>query len=270
MTTIGEFKKALVAETKPIQANLDNRIGLKRYMSSCAIEVQRNERLMEAITANPVSVVQACVIGSKLGIELGEPLGHAYLVPFKDKRLGMICQLIVGYKGWIHIISQHGYDYVDMACVHVLDHFECTRGTSPKLLHSIDMRRTARGEVIAVYAVVARERVKHFEVMSPEEIEKHRDRSKSGTSGPWTTDWEAMAQKTVLLKLCKRLPLGKEFAVAVSVDQDQEQDPVDHNDGTQPILETGQANPFTNPIEPSSSPLVNPESHVEADLRAAA
>ena len=68
MTTIGDYKKALVAQTKPIQANLENRIGVQRYMSSCAIEVQRNERRLEAIQQNPVSVVQACIIGAKLEI----------------------------------------------------------------------------------------------------------------------------------------------------------------------------------------------------------
>ena len=46
--------------------------------------------------------------------------------------------------------------------------------------------------------------------MRRDEIEKIKSRSKSGSSGPWKTDYEEMARKTVLRRLVKSLPSDSE------------------------------------------------------------
>jgi recombinational DNA repair protein RecT len=56
-------------------------------------------------------------------------------------------------------------------------------------------------------------------VMTRREVEKHRDRSATRGSGPWVTDYEAMALKTVLRKLCKFLPASVELKRAVELDE---------------------------------------------------
>ena len=50
-----------------------------------------------------LSIVQAALEASQLGLMLGNRLGHAYLVPRRDRKANNIlkCQLLIGYRGFI-------------------------------------------------------------------------------------------------------------------------------------------------------------------------
>jgi recombination protein RecT len=52
--------------------------------------------------------------------------------------------------------------------------------------------------------------------MPVHEIEAHKRRSKASTSGPWVTDYDEMAKKTVFRSLFKWLPISLEEAAAVT------------------------------------------------------
>ena len=57
--------------------------------------------------------------------------------------------------------------------------------------------------------------------MTVQEVEAIRNRSKASEFGPWVTDFEEMAKKTVLRRLLKRLPLSSEnYALAQAVEVD--------------------------------------------------
>jgi recombinational DNA repair protein RecT len=58
-----------------------------------------------------------------------------------------------------------------------------------------------------------------FEVMYRDEIETVRKRARGGDSGAWVSDWEAMALKTVIRRLCKFLPLNPEHQSYVAKDE---------------------------------------------------
>jgi recombinational DNA repair protein RecT len=51
------------------------------------------------------------------------------------------------------------------------------------------------------------------------EIDAIRKRSRAATTGPWVTDYEAMAAKTVLRRLAKLLPASVELQRAVALDE---------------------------------------------------
>jgi len=55
-------------------------------------------------------------------------------------------------------------------------------------------------------------------VMTKDEVEAIRKRSRAGKSGPWVTDWGEMAKKTVVRRLSKMLPLSSEIMDYVSAD----------------------------------------------------
>lgn len=59
-----------------------------------------------------------------------------------------------------------------------------------------------------------------FAVMSMDEVREHAHKySKSYGSGPWKTNFEEMAKKTVLKRVLKYAPLKSEFARAASCDE---------------------------------------------------
>ena len=62
--------------------------------------LKRNEALQKC---TPLSVMACVVEIAQLGLEPEGVLGHAYMVPFGDQ-----CTLIVGYRGFMHLMYQSG------------------------------------------------------------------------------------------------------------------------------------------------------------------
>lgn len=82
-----------------------------------------------------------------------------------------------------------------------------------------------RGPVIAAYSAVRlRDGSMHYEVMTIDQLQGIRNRTKSKSSegqitGPWATDIEEMYRKTVIRRHSKRLPVSSELVdVAQRVD----------------------------------------------------
>lgn len=174
-----------------------------------------------------------------LGLEPGGALGHCYLLPY-----GRTCQLIIGYRGMIDLARRSGqiislYAYV----VHEKDDFNYKLGLYPDIEH-VPSSEADPGPVTHVYAVAKlKDGGVQFEVMSRAEIEAVRARSKAGRSGPWVTDWDAMAKKTVIRRLFKYLPVSIEAARATEIDERSERgEPVTEQDWIDAAFdETGSA-----------------------------
>ena len=76
-----------------------------------------------------------------------------------------------------------------------------------------------RGKVTWVYAVYHLKNGGYgFEVMSTEDINKHRAQFSKAKSSPWDTNWEAMAKKTVVKQALKYAPMSSEFVRASAED----------------------------------------------------
>src|SRR5690606_40277422 len=58
-----------------------------------------------------------------------------------------------------------------------------------------------------------------FYWMSREDIDKIRQRSKAANSGPWATDYDAMARKTVVRQAARWMPLSIEVQRALAFDE---------------------------------------------------
>ncbi len=173
----------------------------------------------------PESVIGAVVQCAQLGLEPGL-LGQAYLIPFKknwkDKQTGqwmsqMECQFIPGYKGLISLARRSGdVTSINATAVHKNDEFEIVLGVDPNIKHIPNLVGD-RGEIVLVYAVAKfRDGGYHMEWMTRSEIEAIRNRSKAKDSGPWVTDWEQMAKKTVIRRMSNYLPMSVEYANAIT------------------------------------------------------
>ena len=173
------------------------------------------------LDCNQQSLMGAIMTAGQLGLEFG-PLGHVYLVPYNNKKLGrMDAQLIIGYKGYMELVHRSGevsppYVYI----VYEKDFYEREFGLERKLVHKPPKIGEDRGKPIAVYAVAKMKDgdVQYIE-MTMKEVDAIRRRSAASDSGPWVTDHEAMVKKTAIKQLCKWLPLSIEVSRALTADE---------------------------------------------------
>lgn len=175
------------------------------------------------------SVLGALMTCAQLGLRPNVPaLGHAYLLPFKRNykdehgqwQSKMEAQLIVGYQGMVELAQRSGRIQSLVArVVHERDTFEVNYGLDDALIHRpVIFGET--GEAIAYYAVAKFKDGGHaFVVLSKDQVEGFRKRSKSADNGPWVTDYDAMAMKTAVRQLFKWMPKSTELAVAMSADE---------------------------------------------------
>jgi len=159
---------------------------------------------------------------SALGIE---PDGRrAHLIPFEDRKKGVtVCTLIIDYKGLAELAMRSGLvSNIHADVVRENDVFEYDMGEIKA--HKIDFRNE-RGAAYAFYAICRfKDGSVKADVMSVDEVEAIRMRSKSPNEGPWATDPVEMGKKTVFRRLSKWLPLSPEFRDAV--EKDDEEDPI--------------------------------------------
>lgn len=130
---------------------------------------------------------------------------HAHLIPYGNQ-----ATLIVDYKGLVALVRRSGEVkaiHADTVCEN--DTFDWNLGDV--LEHRVDWRKP-RGKAYAFYAIATmNDGTKQSTVMTRDEIEAIRKRSRSGNSGPWVTDYEEMAKKTVFRRLTKWLPISSEL-----------------------------------------------------------
>jgi recombination protein RecT len=179
--------------------------------------VSRDPSLLEC---HAPSVVRSVVHAAEIGLELGSPLGEAYLVPFKNSRKGFRkeASMIAGYKGLIKLAKgSPRVSHIEATLVREKDVFEYERGTSPRIVHKPGAGTLLqRGEVLYAYAVVAYvDGLSQFEVMDRVEL----DRIKSNSRGtPWRDHTDEMYRKCPIRRIAKSLDLNPLARRAVEID----------------------------------------------------
>jgi recombination protein RecT len=206
----------LIAQKDQIAAALPKHLTPERLIRVALTSISRNPKLLECSTP---TLIGAIIQASQLGLEPDGVLGQAYLVPFRNNRTNATeCQFIPGYRGYIDLARRS--DRIKSIMAQVVregDLFSYEYGINETLKHVPGDRR---GEITHVYGYAKFTNGGYaFVVLTLEDINRTRLRSKSKDSGPWVTDFEAMAQKTAIRRLAKWLPLSVEFARAVELDE---------------------------------------------------
>lgn len=200
-----------------LRAALPRHLTPERIMRLTMTAVAKNPQLLNCTAASIYSAVLQC---AQLGLE-PDLLGQAYLVPYRNSKRGTTeCQLIPGYLGLLALARRSGeIASIEARVVRAGDIFDYEYGLNQKLVHKPEP--SAKGDLTHVYAIA---RFKHggepqWTVMTKDEVGRHRARSRASGSGPWVTDYEAMALKTALRVLCKLLPASVELQTAVALDE---------------------------------------------------
>ena len=198
-----------------IQAALPSVMTPERFSRITLSALSANPKLKEC---TPQSFLGAMMTAAQLGLEPNTPLGQAYLIPFRNHGQ-MECQFQLGYKGLIDLAYRSGeVSIIQAHTVYENDEFEYALGLDPKLRHV--PAKSNRGKPIAYYAMFkTKDGGYGFQVMSIEEVTEHaRKFSKSFGNGPWQTNFDEMAKKTVLKKVLKYAPLKSDFARGMAQD----------------------------------------------------
>ena len=172
--------------------------------------ILKTPKLLEC---RPESLLQALMTCSQAGLE---PDGrNAHLIPYGDQ-----VQVIFDYKGLVALAERNGVEciYADKVCEN--DDFDAwVEEGEKKLRHKVNWK-TDRGEAYAYYASCRRNGRLDYEVMTKADVESIRMRSRAKDNGPWKTDYDEMAKKTVLRRMSKRWDLSSEIAETVYADDD--------------------------------------------------
>lgn len=199
-----------------IEKALPSVITPERFTRIALTAYSRNEKLQECTAESFLgSMMQA----AQLGVEPNTPLGQAYLIPYRNKGV-MEVQFQLGYRGMIDLAYRSGeVQNIQAHEVYENDTFEYELGLEPKLRHVPALKD--RGNVILYYAVFKLTNGGvGFEVMSKEDVEAFaKKKSKTYGTGPWQSDFDAMAKKTLVKRLLKFAPLKSDFVRAVTADE---------------------------------------------------
>jgi len=200
-----ENVKAQFALALPKHLNAD------RFARVAITALTRTPKLQEC---TPESFMKCLLDLSALGIE---PDGRrAHLIPY-----GKECTLILDYKGIAELVMRSGTVssiHADKVCEH--DQFVSNRGKIEK--HVVDYK-APRGNSYAYYVLITfKDGTEKSEVMTRDECEAIRKRSRASSSGPWVTDFDEMAKKTVFRRASKWLPLSPEIQDVIRRDEETE------------------------------------------------
>lgn len=209
--------KALIEQNKGEIAKLVPRhLNPDRMMKVVVQAATTTPALLECYVP---TFVGAVVQLSQLGLEPNTILGHAYLLPFNNRRANRKdVQVIIGYKGLIELARRSG-KVVSLSAhaVYERDDFQFEYGLNEKLRHVPAFGD--RGEITFFYAVAHLKDGGHaFEVMTADEVRNIRAKSQGRNNSVWDDYFEEMGRKTVVRRLAKYLPLSIEFQTAVALD----------------------------------------------------
>lgn len=233
-----ELSKTPLGQVREVKHLLMNE-GARNQLAAVAAKHMNPERMMR-VTANairvnpklgrcePMSFLGALMQCAALGLEPNTVLGHAYLIPFENKKKGVTeVQVIVGYKGLIDLARRSGHITSLAANIHYEDDelWDYEEGTEARLRHRPGSRG---GKKLHAYAIAKFKDGGHAYVVLPwAQVMKTRDESQSWQTAkrydktaesPWAKHEDEMAKKTAIRALAKYLPLSIEFTQAVEID----------------------------------------------------
>ena len=199
---------------REIESALPEHCKPDRFRRAVLTALNKTPKLMDVTQASFLNAMMNC---SELGLE---PNGReAHLIPYGNQ-----CQLIVDYKGLIKLAYQSGtVSCIYANCVYEGDEFEyATCHHVPWGWRSDCPEKPAeRGKMIGAFVIIDnKDGSVHRERMTFEEIDAIRKRSRAGSNGPWKTDFDEMAKKTVFRRASKWIQLSPHVQKAFEYDYD--------------------------------------------------
>lgn len=205
--------------------------------------LKNNDFLMQAAQQSPASLQQAITNVAAIGLSLNPAEKLAYLITRSvktgDNKWENRVFLEPSYMGFIRLATDSGsIEWVHTSCVYEKDQFE-DNGAGEKPTHKYNAFSKERGEFVGVYCVAKTKGGDYLTtLMDRANVESIRDRSdawKRGKKGPWASDFEEMAKKSVIRQAFKTWPRTDERRMAMLANAIELSN---QNEGFDPILTT--------------------------------
>jgi recombination protein RecT len=199
-----------------IQESLVRNVKPEYVMATAMTALRTNPELLECTAASILAGIMQSV---QLGLQLSGPLGHAYLLPFRNAdRKQKEAQFVPGYRGLIDLAYRNPrIQNLVTELVREHDNFGYELGSAQKLRHV--PAQGDRGGVTHVYAYANISGGGFvFVVLTKEQVEKRRAMSKAKDSPAWKGHWDKMARKTAMRDLFPYLPVTVEMGTAARLD----------------------------------------------------
>lgn len=194
----------------------------KQFVASLLSIVNNNNLLTKASNE---TIMTAAMKAAVLNLPIEQSLGFAYIVPYRNE-----AQFQLGYKGLIQLAIRSGqFKSINSGKV-----YKSQFKSYDPMFETIDVDFTQAPDEVAGYfaSFELLNGFRKFTYWTKEQTEAHGRRfSKTYDRGPWSTDFDAMSQKTVLKDiLSKYAPLSvemKDALVADSEGEDMTRPPID-------------------------------------------
>lgn len=228
--------KAVAKRNDPAQGLTSLLASYKSQIQMCLPKHVTPERMIRVITTcirkNPQlmnctkeSFLGAVFAAAELGLEPGNQLGNAYLLPYNNKGKTE-CEFQIGYKGYIELLYRSGrIASIEPYIVRKQDKWELVRGIESKFTHEPNLEAEPDDEEnpVVFYAILIKYKDggHSFHFMTPKQIRAHAKKySKSYKSqySPWANEFDTMALKTVIKQMMKFQRLSIEQQTAASMD----------------------------------------------------
>jgi len=217
---------AMIERLKPqLEKALPKHVTTERLARVALTAIRNNPKLQKA---DALSLMGAIMQAAQLGLEPNTPLGHCYLIPYKNGKTGRYdVQFQMGYKGLIDL-AQRSQQYRKLIArsVDSADKFDYAYGLDEYLVHK--PAETPSGENVYYYAMYELDNGgRSFTVWSRDKVLAHAqkysqswDREKKAfrNASAWQTAFDQMACKTVLIDLLRYAPKSVEVAQAANAD----------------------------------------------------
>ena len=184
------------------------------FMSSVISVANGNPKLRNA---EPMSIIGAAMVAATMQLQVIPTLGQCYIIPYGKK-----AQFQVGYLGLLQLCQRSGqFKKILAAPVH---EGEYVSGDEFDEEYVFDKKQKKSDKVIGYMAKF--ELLNGFTKVAYWDIEKVKAHAtkfsqafRAGFNSPWKSDFDAMAQKTVLKSILKFAPKSIEMQNAVTFDQ---------------------------------------------------
>lgn len=184
------------------------------FMSSVISVANGNPQLRNA---EPMSIIGAAMVAATMQLQVIPTLGQCYIIPYGKK-----AQFQVGYLGLLQLCQRSGqFKKILAAPVH---EGEYVSGDEFDEEYVFDKKQKKSDKVIGYMAKF--ELLNGFMKVAYWDIEKVKAHAtkfsqafRAGFNSPWKSDFDAMAQKTVLKSILKFAPKSIEMQNAVTFDQ---------------------------------------------------